>query len=51
MDGLFFNKIFKDKSLLERQQSVITKFVFDVKYKENKTVLQYKTWLVTKDFI
>lgn len=51
MNGLFFNKIFKDKPLLERQQLITTKCVFDIKYKENRTVLQYKTWLVTKDFI
>lgn len=51
VDGLFYNKTFKDKPLSEGQQPIIAKFVFDVKYKEDRTILKYKARFVVKDFI
>lgn len=50
MDGLFRNKTFKHNPLLEGQQPIIAKFVFNIKYREDRTVLKYKTRLVTKGF-
>lgn len=51
MDGIFCNKTFKNNSLPEKQQPIIAKFVFDVKYKEEETVLKYKAYLVAKNFV
>ena len=50
MDGLFCNKTFKDDPLLEGQQPITAKFVFDVKYREDETVLKYKARLVARGF-
>ena len=50
MDGLFRNKTFKDEPLPEGQQPITAKFVFDLKYKEDGTVLKYKARLVARGF-
>ena len=51
MDGLFCNKTFKNNFFLKRQKSISIKFVFDVKYRKDETVLKYKTYLVARGFI
>lgn len=48
--GLFHSKTFKDEPLPERQQPITAKFVFDVKYREDGTILKYKACLVARGF-
>ena len=50
MDGIFRNKTFKDNLFPEGQQPITAKFVFDVKYREDGTVLKYKARLVARGF-
>ncbi len=50
MGGLFCSKTFKDEPLPEGKQPITAKFVFDVKYKEDGTVLKYKARLVGRGF-
>lgn len=51
IDRLFCNKIFKINLFLEKQQLIIAKFVFNVKYKRDETILKYKNCLVARSFI
>lgn len=50
IDKLFHNKIFKDDPLPEKQQPIIIKFIFDIRYKKDRTVMKFKACLVARSF-
>lgn len=44
IDKLFCNKIFKNNIFPKKYQLITAKFVFNMKYRKNKTILKYKAY-------